>query len=166
MTAQEAKEKATNNFKSGMSCAQAVATVFAEEFGFPPEQIAAFVQAFGGGMCRMREVCGSVSGMLFSLGMYNSKSETKTGASGDEKSRKDKTYATGQKLMDEFKKINGSIVCRELLGLAPKQSDSPTSSPRSEEYYKKRPCAELCGTAAEIFQKFLTSENQISKDRI
>ena len=73
MTPQETRERATANFKSGMNCTQSVAAVFAEEFGYSPEEIAALVQPFGGGMSRMREVCGTVSGMLFCLGMLNSK---------------------------------------------------------------------------------------------
>lgn len=162
MTPQEARERATANFKSGMNCTQSVAAVFAEEFGFSPEQIGALVQPFGGGMCRMREVCGTVSGMLFSLGMFNAKkaeSGGKINGFGGDKTQKDETYAMGQKLAAEFRKINGSIVCRELLGLAAKQSDIPVSEARTEEYYKKRPCAELCGIAAEIFQKFLDEES-------
>lgn len=174
MTPQEAREKATANFKSGMNCTQSVTAVFAEKFGFSPEQIGALVQPFGGGMCRMREVCGTVSGMLFCLGMMNSASGKKINGFGGDKTQKDETYAMGQKLAAEFRKINGSIICRELLGLVPmgsseklmneKKADAhefsvPVSEARTEEYYKKRPCAELCGIAAEIFQKFLDEES-------
>ena len=162
MTPQEARERATANFKSGMNCTQSVVAVFAEKFGFSPEQIGALVQPFGGGMSRMREVCGTVSGMLFCLGMLNSKKAKaglKINGFGGDKTQKDETYAMGQKLAAEFRKINGFIVCRELLGLTAKQSDIPVSEARTEEYYKKRPCAELCGIAAEIFQKFLDEES-------
>lgn len=176
MTAEEARERAIANFKSGMNCTQSVVSVFAEEFGYSPEQIGALVQPFGGGMCRMREVCGTVSGMLFSLGMYNSSLGKKVDGFGGEKSQKDDTYAKGQKLAARFRELNGSIVCRELLGLVPlgtsenllkeKKADAhefsaPTSEARTEEYYKKRPCAQLCGLAAEIFQKFLDEENAL-----
>ena len=174
MTPQEARERATANFKSGMNCTQSVTAVFAEKFGFSPEQICALVQPFGGGMCRMREVCGTVSGMLFCLGMMNSASGKKINGFGGDKSQKDETYAMGQKLAAEFRKINGSIICRELLGLVPmgsseklmnaKKADAhefsiPVSETRTEEYYKKRPCAELCGIAAEIFQRFLDEQS-------
>jgi C_GCAxxG_C_C family probable redox protein len=173
MTPEQAREKATANFKSGMNCSQSVAATFAEEFGYSPEEIVALVQPFGGGMSRMREVCGTVSGMLFCLGMFNSKkakSGLKINGLGGDKSQKDETYAIGQKLAEEFRKINGSIVCRELLGLVPMgtseklmkagkadshEASAPVSEARTEEYYKKRPCAELCGIAAEIFQKYL-----------
>lgn len=177
MTPEQAREKATANFKSGMNCSQSVAATFAEEFGYSPEEIAALVQPFGGGMSRMREVCGTVSGMLFSLGMLNSqkaKSGAKINGLGGDKAQKDETYAIGQRLAGEFRKINGSIVCRELLGHVPMgtsenlmkqgKADSheasvPVSEARTEEYYKKRPCAELCGIAAEIFQKFLDEQS-------
>ena len=176
MTPEQARECATANFKSGMNCTQAVASVFAEQFGYSPEQIGALVQPFGGGMCRMREVCGTVSGMLFSLGMFNAqkaKSGEKINGFGGEKSQKDDTYAIGQTLAGEFRKINGSIICRELLGLVPlgtsekllaagkadsHEASEPVSEERTSEYYKKRPCAELCGIAAEIFQKFLDGQ--------
>ena len=176
MTPEQAREKATANFKSGMNCTQAVASVFAEQFGYSPEQIALLVQPFGGGMCRMREVCGTVSGMLFTLGMYNStkkENAEKVDEIGGEKKQKDDTYAIGQKLAGEFREINGSIICRELLGLVPlgtsekllaagkadsHEASEPVSEERTSEYYKKRPCAELCGIAAEIFQKFLDGQ--------
>ncbi|MBQ4378030.1 MAG: C_GCAxxG_C_C family protein [Treponema sp.] len=162
MTQEEASFLAEQNFKSGMNCTQSVTAVFAEQFGYSPEELGALVQPFGGGMCRMREVCGTVSGMLFSLGMYNAckaKSGQKINGFGGEKKQKDETYENGQKLAGEFKKINGSIICGELLGLKKKESETPVSEERTEEYYKKRPCAELCGIAAGIFQRFL-DENQ------
>ncbi len=162
MSPQEARKRAAENFKSGMNCTQSVVSVFAEQLGYSPAEIGSLVQPFGGGMCRMREVCGTVSGMLFCLGLYNSqkaKSEgLKINGFGGDKKQKDETYAKGQKLAAEFRKANGSIVCRELLGLSPKQVDVAVSEARTEEYYKKRPCAELCGLAAEIFQRFLDNE--------
>lgn len=177
MTAEQAHGQAAKNFCSGMNCAQAVVSVFAEEFGFDAEMIRTLAQPFGGGMCRMREMCGTVSGMMLALGMHNAvncrASAQEQPAGTSEKARKDATYKIGQQLADEFRKINGSIICRELLGLVPvgtseklleagkpavHKADEPVSEERTPEYYKKRPCAELCGVAAEIFQRFL--ENQ------
>ena len=146
-TSEQAKEQAIKNFKSGMNCAQAVSTVFAERFGIKKEMLQMISQPFGGGMCRMREVCGCVSGMLLALGLYK-------GSDEDSKEKKDKIYEIGQKLAKEFEDINGSIICAELLGT---KKGSPVSEARTKEYYKKRPCAELCGIAAEIFQKYLDS---------
>ncbi|MBO5100433.1 MAG: C_GCAxxG_C_C family protein [Treponema sp.] len=170
MTPAEAKEKAIENFKSGMNCAQAVSEVFAKEFGVDSDLIKNISLPFGAGMCRIREVCGTVSGMLFALGMYQNQNKQKT---EDQKAAKDNTYTKGQELINKFTELNGSIICRELLGLVPigtseamlKQGqptahtpDSPISEKRTEEYYKKRPCAELCGIAAEIFQTWLNNQ--------
>lgn len=147
MTSEQAKEQAIKNFKSGMNCAQAVSTVFAESLGVEKSFIQKIAQPFGGGMCRMREVCGCVSGMMLALGLYK-------GSDSDSKEAKDEVYAIGQKLAKEFEDANGSIVCGELLGI---KKGSPVSEARTNEYYKKRPCGELCGMAAEIFQKYLDS---------
>jgi len=168
LTPEEAKNKATENFKSGMNCSQAVSSVFAQELGYDPALITALAQPFGGGMCRMREVCGTVSGMMMCLGMLNGK------ADGD-KSQKDDVYKEGQQLAQKFREINGSIICRELLGLVPMGTsekllkegksdshtpDEPVSEARTPEYYKKRPCAELCGIAAEIFCEYLNNQTE------
>lgn len=174
MTPDEAKEKASSNFKSGMNCAQAVASVFAEELGYSTELIQSLALPFGAGMCRMREVCGTVSGMMLALGMSQPKKSGGT-TPAELKTEKDSVYADGQKLAAQFREKNGSILCRELLGLVPLGTseallkegkaashtpDSPISQNRTDEYYKKRPCAELCGVAAEIFQTFLDEKNQ------
>lgn len=145
MTSEQAKELAIKNFESGMNCAQAVSTVFAETFGFDKSLLQKLAQPFGGGMCRMREVCGCVSGMMLVLGLYK-------GSDSNSKEQKDEVYTIGQKLAKAFEDANGSIVCGELLGI---KKASPISEARTKEYYKKRPCGELCGMAAEIFQKYL-----------
>jgi hypothetical protein len=108
------------------------------------------------------------------MNSHKAKSGAKINGLGGDKAQKDETYAIGQRLAGEFRKINGSIVCRELLGLVPMgtsenlmkegkadshESSVPVSEVRTEEYYKKRPCAELCGIAAEIFQKFLDEQS-------
>ena len=148
MTREEAGACARENFFSGLICSQSVVAVFAEELGFDKRMVAV-AQPFGGGMCRMREVCGTVSGMMFCLGM-------KEGACDGDKKKKDEIYAKGQKLADAFKKANGSIICGELLGLKQK-GDSPVSSERTAEYYKKRPCPELCALAAQILWDYLNA---------
>lgn len=163
MTVQEAREKAESNFKSGLNCAQSVVKVFAQELGFDENMMVSVAVPFGGGTCRMRETCGAFSGMMLCLGM-------KLGVSDGDKDRKDLIYGVGQELAERFKKKNGSIICRELLGLVPlgtsdsltaqkksdsHQADKPVSEERTQEYYKKRPCAQLCADAAEIFAQWL-----------
>lgn len=184
ITPDEAHERAKNNFLSGLNCTQSVVEVFAEELGVDKDLIVPLVLPFGGGVCRMREMCGTVSGMMFCLGMKMKQNADKnaataeqimlTGQLPDYKLKKDETYAEGQKLAQEFRKVNGSIICRELLGLVPMgtsealmkegkadshKADSPVSEERTPDYYKKRPCAELCGVAAEIFAKWLQDFN-------
>jgi C_GCAxxG_C_C family probable redox protein len=163
MTEDEARTKAENLFHTGYTCAQSVAGVFAEELGFDKDTVLKLAQPFGGGMCRMRETCGTVSGMLMVAGLVQ-------GTSDGSKTSKDEVYKTGQSLAAQFKDEHGSIICRELLGLVPigtsdkalaagtasaHTSDTPVSSERTADYYKKRPCEKLCGDAAVIVRKWL-----------
>ncbi len=160
MTPEEAKITAENNFKSGLNCTQAVTLTFARELGVDETTVKNLSLPFGGGMCRMREVCGTVSGMMFCIGMMQNSCKTSSEASSaaDKKAEKDNTYRIGQDLARQFKEINGSIICKELLGLEPMaRTDNPVSEERTESYYKKRPCAKLCGIAAEIVAKYLES---------
>lgn len=171
MTPEQARSIAEANFHQGYTCSQAVLCTFAETLGISKETAMKTALAFGGGMCRMREVCGTVSGMLMALGLL----EGSGGVSS--KDEKDTVYAGGQQLADQFRKDHGSIVCRELLGLVPlgtsqaalaagknrdltQSSDvesmtSPISEARTDDYYKRRPCEKLCGDAAELFAHYL-----------
>lgn len=104
--------------------------------------------SFGGGMGRLREVCGAVSGMFLVAGILY--------GYDDPGAREEKAahYARIQELAKAFEEKNGSIVCRELLGLSVKREE-PTPKERTAEYYKKRPCKELVGDAAEILEKYI-----------
>ena len=172
ITPEEAKSKAEENFHNGCNCAQAVLCTFAKELGLDNSTAMKIAQPLGGGMCRMREVCGTVSGMLMALGLAEGTSDT------SDKDAKDSVYKHGQALAGEFKKSNGSIICRELLGLVPlgasdamlekstssssgtdiSKMTSPVSEARTDAYYKKRPCQNLCGDAAEILAKYLAQK--------
>ncbi len=141
------KEKAMSLFKEGYNCSQAVFGAFAEELELDFETAVKIASSFGGGMGRMREVCGAVSGMFMVAGMkcgYSSPTDTQS---------KTAHFKLIQDLAAEFKASNGSIVCRELLGLEGKDN-SHVPSERTKEYYKKRPCAELVGEAAEILENY------------
>ena len=141
------KEKAIALFKEGHNCSQAVLLAFAEDLGLDPVTAIKIATPFGGGMGRMREVCGAFSGLLMVAGLKY--------ASADPKDPKAKAehYALVQKLAEEFKKQNGSIICRELLGLTAPQD--PTPEPRTQQYYQKRPCADMVGSATEILENLL-----------
>ena len=116
--------------------------------GFDEKTSLTLASSFGGGMGRMREVCGAVSGALMVLGMAKGYTDL------EDNSLKKEHYALVQEFARRFKDENGSIICRELLsGVG--TSDGVTPESRTDTYYKKRPCAELCRTAAEITEELL-----------
>ena len=140
---QERAEQAREYFTSGYNCAQSVFLAYRDITGID-EVLAATISApFGGGMGRLREVCGAVSGMTMVAGFIAPNSQP------NDNENKKNCYATVQALAEEIRAENGSIICRELLGLA-QQKDDPTPSPRTGEYYKRRPCAEYVAIAARI----------------
>ena len=141
-------EKAEALFLEGYNCAQAVVIAFEDLHGLDRETAAKLSSSFGGGMARLREVCGSVSGMFMVAGLLYGYDNPKA------KEEKAEHYARIQKLAADFTAENGSIVCRELLGLTEKKQE-PTPEARTEEYYKKRPCKELIGRAAEIMDNYI-----------
>lgn len=140
--------KAKALFKEGYNCSQSVFLAFADKFDMDRETAAKLSSSFGGGLGRMREVCGAVSGMAMVAGLlygYDSPADYEG---------KSAHYARIQELAHAFSEQNGSYVCRELLGLSQK-GDNPTPEKRTEEYYKKRPCAELVGMAAAIMEQYI-----------
>ncbi len=141
-------EKAKALFESGYTCSQAVALSFADLFDIPEETLSALAAPFGGGMGRMREVCGAVSGSFMVLGL----TEKYTDPADSE--GKMALYAKVREIADKFKAENGSIICRELLeGVNAAPGGNPET--RSPEYYKKRPCGELVKSAADIIEEYL-----------
>lgn len=142
-------EKAKELFKQGYNCSQAVFGAFAEDLGLDFTTAIKISSPFGGGMGRLREVCGTVTGMFMVLGMKYGYDDPK--ASEEKKA----LYKDVQNLAEKFKEENGSIICRELLGLNIKGKDNPSPAPRTENYYKKRPCADLCQYAADLIDQFI-----------
>ena len=139
----ERVETARNYFLGGYNCAQSIALAYHDVMGIDKELSATMAAPFGGGMGRLREVCGTVSGMFMVAGFIA------PNAQPNDTANKKSCYALVQSLAERFRKENGSIVCRELLGLT-QQKDDPTPSPRTEEYYHRRPCAEYVAIAARI----------------
>ena len=133
-------------FVEGYNCAQAVAMVFSDEMGMTREQTAKLASSFGGGMGRMREVCGAVSGMLMVAGMLYGY------ATPEEGEIKKTHYQRVQELAGQFREKIGTIICREILDNP--QTD-PNPSPRTEEYYRDRPCARMVYTAAKIMEDYI-----------
>ena len=135
-------------FLKDYNCAQAVAVAFCDVTGMEPAQAARIAAPFGGGMGRMREVCGAVSGMLMVLGnLYGYDTP------GDDKIKMEH-YALVQQLAGKFQAENGSIICREILKNPP---SDPNPSPRTAEYYAQRPCAKMVYTAAQILEEYIAA---------
>ena len=141
-------QKAMNLFKEGFNCSQSVFLAFQDLHEIDPKTALRLSSSFGGGMGRLREVCGAVSGMFMTAGVLYGYDDPK-----DYEAKKEH-YERIQQLAKVFESLNGSIVCRQLLGLA-EGKDAPAPEKRTEEYYKKRPCAELVGIAAAIMEQYI-----------
>ena len=144
-------KRAFELFGEGYNCSQAVALAFADLIEMDEKMLVRMTSSFGGGMGRLREVCGAVSGMFFVAGALYGYGEP--GNAGQQE--KAEHYARIQELAGEYRAINGSIVCRELLGLGQTGADQPTPELRSAEYYKKRPCGQLVMLAATIMESYI-----------
>ena len=142
------KEKAMQSFKDGYNCAQCMVIAFEDLLTIDLDTALKISSPFGGGMGRLREVCGSASGMFMVLGFVKGYNEP------DNYEGKKELYEHVQELARRFEEANGSIICRELLGLDVKKQDAAPEK-RTEEYYKKRPCVEMVGSATEILEQYL-----------
>ena len=146
----EKADKARALFKMGYNCSQSVLGAFSDDLGIDFDTAMRLSSSFGGGMGRMREVCGAVSGMFMVAGI-------KYGYENPEATvEKSEHYARIQELAERFKKKNNSIICRELLGIRTK-TDAPTPEKRTDKYYKTRPCADIVADAAEIIELYIKS---------
>lgn len=150
-------EEARTFFLSGYNCSQSV--VMAYRDFFPESSFSAILSSsssFGGGMGRLREVCGTVSGALFVLGTvfgYSNPSDN---------GKKALLYTKIQEFASLFEEKNGSIICRDLLGL--KGKSSPIPEVRSAAYYQKRPCPGICYSSASLLQSFLEKEGILDEN--
>ena len=145
------KERAMALFESGYNCSQSVILAFSDLVGIDEKTLARIGSSFGGGMGRLREVCGAVTGMFMITGLLYGYDDAGEGT------EKAEHYARIQDLAARFSEKTGTIICRELLGLD-KKAESPTPEKRTAEYYKKRPCKELVGLAAEILEEYIEKE--------
>ncbi|MBE5937896.1 MAG: C_GCAxxG_C_C family protein [Lachnospiraceae bacterium] len=139
---------ARDAFKEGYNCAQCMAIAFSDVMGIDETTAKKLASSFGGGMGRMREVCGAVSGMFMVAGVLYGYDDPK-----DIQGKKE-IYSLIQELAKQYKEEEGSIICRELLGLEG-QDTSPVPSERTKEYYAKRPCEEKIATAARLLEKLI-----------
>ena len=146
-------EHAAQLFYEGYNCAQAVAMAFSDLTGLDEHFTAKMSSSFGGGMGRMREVCGAVSGMLLVAGLLYGYTEDVGTAKKDH-------YTLVQNLAGQFRERNGSIVCRDILKNPP---SDPVPSARTEAYYANRPCVRMVYSAADILERYI-AENPPVKD--
>lgn len=147
-------EIAKKYFECGKNCSQAVALAFCPEMGLSEEIVERQTIGFGGGMGRMREVCGGVSGMFMAIGLFFGYDEP------DDAQAKKELYSYVRALADKFKESEGSIICRELLA-GVKTQPGPDPEPRNTADYKKRPCPELVAYAAQLTEDFLNEHGKL-----
>mgnify|MGYP002522131574 FL=1 len=141
---EERVEKAIKNFMSGYNCAQSVFLAYYDLFGLDFEVAKSVSVSFGGGMARMREVCGTVSAMAMLAGFKYPVADP-----SDQEART-RNYAAVQSLAGAFKDRFGTIICRELLPAAEAAKQNPSPSLRTAEYYAKRPCARYVEASARL----------------
>ena len=139
-------ETAKNNFLTGKNCSVSVALAFKDELNLPESTIKKLLIGFGGGLARQRLTCGAISAMTAVLSFALSDGENKA-----------EIYAIIQKACEDFKNETGSLVCGELLSGIARNDSSSVPEKRTAEYYKKRPCADICALAATITEKYLKS---------
>ncbi len=143
------KEKAGELFLEGFNCAQSVFTAFCHRFDMDEETAKKVSAGLGGGVGRMREVCGAVSGAAMVIGSLCAATQ-----GADEESKK-KNYELVREFADRFTAIHGSVVCRDLLKLGIKMEDTAKPDSRNEQYYKNRPCLKVVEDAAEILMQMI-----------
>ncbi len=146
-------------FKEGYNCSQSVALTFADWYDIPEGLMARISASFGGGIGRMRETCGTASGMFMLAGLEEASEEAN-------KEIKAKNYAVVQKLAADFKEATGgTMICRELLsGHIKNVNTNPTPDERTDEYYKKRPCVRMVELAVRIYMKYLQEKDEKAEE--
>ena len=144
-------QHAVELFMSGYGCSQSVVAAFADLYGLDDTMAKRIAAGFGGGVGRMRMMCGTVSGLVIMTGLDCGQTE------GDDREGKAACYKVVQELLETFRQRNGSIICAELLGLngCPVVKTTYVPDERNAEYYKKRPCAQKVESAARIFAEYL-----------
>ena len=154
MTEQEIDKRvelAVENFMAGYGCCQSVVAAFADLYGLDDTLAKKVAAGFGGGVGRLRMMCGAVSGIVMLVGLDCGQTE------GSDREGKSACYKVVQELLAKSKAENGSLICAEILGLKgyTKAENSYVASARTAEYYKTRPCAAKVESAARIFADYL-----------
>ena len=143
--------RAVDNFMAGYGCCQSVVAAFADIYGLDEVMAKRIAAGFGGGVGRLRMMCGAVSGIVMLVGLECGQTE------GSDRAGKSACYKVVQELLARSERENGSLICAEILGLNGHDKAHCTyeASPRTAEYYKTRPCAAKVESAARIFADYL-----------
>lgn len=144
-------DQAVHTFESGYGCAQSVFVTYADLFGIDRETALKLASPMGGGIGRMREVCGTVSAMALLAGLKEGNTDP-----SDEEGR-EKIYLLVREMSDSFRRENGTIICRELLGIKGREQSAKPGK-RTQEYYESRPCSRLVACAAKIIEEMLLED--------
>ena len=157
-TSQELEKRvmrAVDNFMAGYGCCQSVVAAFADLYGVDETTALKMAAGFGGGVGRLRMMCGAVSALVILAGLDCGQTE------GGDREGKSACYKVVQQLLEESRQENGSLICAEILGLEgyDKAQSSYVASPRTAEYYKTRPCAAKVESAARIFARYLEGKS-------
>ena len=149
-------ERAVENFMQGYGCCQSVVAAFADLYGMDDNMAKRVAAGFGGGVGRMRMMCGAVSGIVMLVGLDCGQTE------GSDREGKSACYKVVQELLAKSKEQNGSLICAEILGINgyDRAVCSYVASPRTAEYYKQRPCAAKVESAARIFAEYLRRKGE------
>lgn len=149
---EERVKTAVQNFESGFNCSQSVFLAYSDVFELDLNMAKKMSVSFGGGVGRMREVCGTISAMAMLAGFkYPVLNEN------DQEART-RNYAMVQKMSDLFKDKHGTIICRRLLPEVLANQTAPAPSERTADYYAKRPCSKYVAEAARIAGRMLKDE--------
>jgi C_GCAxxG_C_C family probable redox protein len=149
-------QRAVDNFMSGYGCCQSVVAAFADLYGMDDLTAKKIAAGFGGGVGRLRMMCGAVSGIVMLVGLDCGQTE------GSDRAGKSACYRVVQELLAQSKEQNGSLICAEILGLKgyEKANSNYVASERTAEYYRTRPCAAKVESAARIFAAYLENKQQ------
>lgn len=142
-------EEAVAYFKQGYSCAQSIVAAYAPTVGLDRDAALRIASGFGGGMGRLAETCGVVTGAFMVLGL-------KFGTSTTEPQAKETVYALVREFAERFKARHGSIVCRDLLGCDLSTPDGAAQA--KEKKLFSTACPPYIETAASILEEILADD--------
>lgn len=155
---EERVQRAVDNFMQGYGCCQSVVAAFADIYGLSDDLAKRIAAGFGGGVGRLRMMCGAVSGIVSLTGLDCGQTD------GADREGKSACYKVVQQLLEKSREQNGSLICAEILGLKghDKAVSTYEASPRTAEYYKSRPCAAKVESAARIFAEYLQAKASLT----